>query len=166
MSIEVVRPKDRTPLPDNIGVRTTQALRDRLLAYTQKQSDDDVEAHAAARQIPPPEIRATELSQSDPRIPGGAKQVIDAAAGWRLKVTYARGPVVHSTQETFLRMVDSVLVRGVLGTKHFSAVWLDNKFSVAYSDLNGPVAKIGANDLKARLKACSDESTASLTDTI
>ena len=169
-----MRPIERTPL-DRQGNVTTPELRQQIYDRLDQAFAAAVDDKAESRIVPPPEIRATELDLSDPRIPGGAQQVIKAAlaGGWRLKVTYARGPLMHSSQQTFLRMVDSVLIRGRrLPGEAFGAEWLDNKFDVAYArGLDRPTAKIGANDLKARLKcpvesSSTNDSAAGSTDTI
>ena len=127
----------------------------------------EIEVHP----IPPPEIRSTPIDVGDPRLPGGAKSILNLARknGWTAWATYARGPRVHGTTQALIEMSDNVLVRARLddGSKVAVASWWTKNgkpgFEFAYighrvEDTN--VMKIdpaNSNELKAHLKGPEPE---------
>lgn len=130
-------------------------------AYLAAHADDEPDPND--EEAPPeisttPEVRATPIDIDDPRLPGGAKQVIKLARkhGWTAVATYARGPWMHSTQWTPLSVSDHVLVRLRLDGEPSRAVasWRDGKFLSAWLWQHGKPGRTPANSdaLKTLLK--------------
>lgn len=85
------------------------------------------------------EVPSTEVDQTDDRVPRGARTLIKQAlkAGWELrKITYSRGPWMHSLHWTPISTSDLLVVRlvGMVDTERRAVVacWRDGKFDHAY----------------------------------
>lgn len=78
--------------------------------------------------VPPPEISSREPYHF--AVPSSARLLakLAAANGWRVAVTYARGPRVHSTTGKVTRVVDSIAVRLQRGDQVALAFWTAGKF--------------------------------------
>lgn len=108
--------------------------------------------------IPEPEVRATPIDIGDPRLPGGAKQVLKLARqhGWKDRTTYSRGPWLHAGNWTVIDISDLVLVRLIRGREMLSAEWRNGKFlNPAWSWGDEP-GKMNSDELKARIKRSLD----------
>lgn len=133
----------------------------------------DAEEDHHANEIPEPELRAIRL-RSDrefvvnaageavlAEVPRGARTIINLARkhGWEvLEPSYARGSIMHATQDRVTRVSDLLLVRARLraldGTTQVAvASWRDGKFDYAFIGRRPPhTDKVDSKTLKAFLK--------------
>jgi len=103
--------------------------------------------------IPAPE-RSSRDAVAAP-IPKTAVRLARAAAGkdWTVRITFARGPLLHSTQDKVLRTVDSVAVRAVRGAGHAVGLWVDGGFKAAWAWRDGGLpAGLGAAEVLEHVK--------------
>lgn len=95
-------------------------------------ADEEWEEH----EIPAPEVTSTEIEMSDPRLPGGAKQIWNLCLknDWTCRAFYSRGPRVHKSQGRVLSISDYVVLKMALDTEDRAAVgsWEDGGFDFAY----------------------------------
>lgn len=116
------------------------------LAYFTAYKDRGSE-EAVVEPIPAPEVYSTPIEPPDPRLPGGAKQILNLARkhDWRAWATYSRGPRTHASHGTLLGVSDFVVIRMRLDGDRPGAVasWVDGKFDHAWlCEVDTPKRKI------------------------
>lgn len=119
LELELDKPRERF-VPTKTGFPLlfeieTYTTREHTIAKMAKAAREaaELEEEIETAPIPAPEVRSTPIEIGDPRLPGGAKTIINLARknGWTAWATYARGPRVHSTTGALLEISDNVLVR-------------------------------------------------------
>lgn len=126
-----------------------------LGSRTPRQIMDDVRAQHAtdttkrAPLWPKPEVRATPITDMAD-LPATGRSVAKLCASW--KATYARGPVAAAPgAEPAWRMADSILLKGRVGRRLFSALWVQNpqgkmSLKLAYAHGVGPTTAAGLRE--------------------
>lgn len=107
--------------------------------------------------VPPPEV--TSRDRVEGPVPKAAQALarLAVAHGWAVRVTYARGPRVHSTHGTVTRIADSIAVRMRRGEQRAVAFWTDGKFdgdsdpAVAWAIGQAP-ERLGAEPIKDHVR--------------
>lgn len=99
-----------------------------------KDAEDDVEEMTWPTELPEPEVRCTPVERNDPRVPGGAKTILNLLEkeDWELRrLTYARGPYIGANGK-ILSISDSIVLGAVDGEDSaIVAFWRDGKFNGA-----------------------------------
>lgn len=102
----------------------------------EREAADLAEEEWEEHEIPDPEVTSTPIEMSDPRLPGGAKQIWNLCLknGWSCRAFYSRGPRVHKSQGRVLSISDYVVLKMVLDNGNRRAVgsWEDGAFDFAY----------------------------------
>lgn len=80
---------------------------------------------------PAPEIPLREATEAE--VPGGAriKRKLAQANGWSVRAMYARGTRQHRTGKQG-NVVDSMSLRMDRGNIYIAALWIDEKFDLAW----------------------------------
>jgi len=95
-------------------------------------SDEEWEEH----EVPAPEVTSTEIEMSDPRLPGGAKQIWNLCLknGWTCRAFYSRGARIHKSHGRVLSIADYVVLKMALdkGDRRAVGSWEDGSFDFAY----------------------------------
>lgn len=100
-----------------------QAALDAVRSHHESEEQADEVAH----EVPAPEVRARPIEIGDDLLPQGAKNLLNHCRkhGWSAWATYSRGPVMHGSLGTFLRIADCVVLRARLdeGRRVAVACW-------------------------------------------